>query len=119
MKKIIITGRLGQDVEVKSANDKQFFTGSIATEAGNKQNPKTEWTSLIGDYERFKNLIPFLKKGTNLLVIGKPNAESYTNKNNEHVATLKVSVNEIELLGGGKDREPEELTLTSDDLPPF
>ena len=47
MKKIIITGNVGRDPEVRSdQSGAQFVTFSVGVSVGTKQNPKTDWVDI-------------------------------------------------------------------------
>jgi single-strand DNA-binding protein len=47
----------------------------------------------------------YLKKGTRLLVEGRPTANAYLNKDNKAVGVLDLRVDDFEFLGGGQRNE--------------
>ena len=47
MKKIIITGNVGRDPEMKiSQNGEEFVTFSLGVSVGTKDKPKTDWVDI-------------------------------------------------------------------------
>ncbi len=106
-----LIGRLGKDPEVKVFNNRKKATFSIATTDSYK-NPKGEkvedtqwhniviWGSLAGVVEKY------LKKGQEVAVEGKLIHRVYEVSGEKRYAT-EVNVNDMLMLGKGKDKEKD------------
>lgn len=98
-------GYLGQDATIKEVNGKSVTNFSIAhsekyKNAAGTVVEKTTW--LECSHWDAEKVSPYLKKGTQIYVVGQPDARAWKNKNDEPVATLHLRVQRLELLGGVK-----------------
>lgn len=105
MIKLQIVGNLGKDCIVKEVNGKNVINFSVAhTErfkdgSGNLKE-RTTWVECA--YWTDKTAVaPYLKKGKMVYAEGAPEADAYTNKENQPAATLRMRVQSLQLLGGG------------------
>ena len=99
MKKIIITGNLGRDPEMRtSPKGEQFATFTVAVSVGTKQNPKTDWVDVSCNGKLAEIVCTYMKKGSKVLVSGFPTARAYINKENVPVGSLSVYADDIEFL---------------------
>lgn len=104
MKKIIITGNVGKDPELRAdQNGNQFATFSVGVSVGTKQNPKTDWVEVSCNGKLADIARNYVKKGTKILVEGFPTANAYINRENKPVASLRVFANTMELLSKRED----------------
>lgn len=103
------TGNIGNDAESKqAANGKTMITFSVAIDksykdASGQKVAKTKWISCTRfiDQGRTWGVLPFLKKGTKVLVEGEPEARAWMNQQSgEPNSALNVLVRELELIGG-------------------
>lgn len=142
MKKIIVTGNVGRDPELRAdQNGSQFATFSIGVSVGTKQNPKTDWVDVSCNGKLADLARNYIKKGSKLLIEGFPSVNAYINKENKAVGTLRINAGNIEFIGSRQDSSddynqdhsndnssvyslPEssndksnEMTLKSDDIP--
>lgn len=102
------TGNIGQDPEVKqTGNGKQMVTFSVAIDKsykdvqGNKV-AKTKWVSCVRFIDQGKawGVLPYLKKGTKVLIEGEPEARAWINATSaEAQGALSVNVRDLELVG--------------------
>lgn len=105
MIKIIATGNIGKDAELKQIGGNNYACFSIAITEKVKGESRTTWVDVV-KYDKEGKLTPYLKKGVRLQVIGKPTTSGYTNKNGDIVSTLTIWVmNELEFQGGMKKEE--------------
>lgn len=105
MIKIIATGNIGKDAELKQIGGNNYACFSIAITEKVKGESRTTWVDVV-KYDKDGKLTPYLKKGVRLQVIGKPTTSGYTNKNDDIVSTLTIWVmNELEFQGGVKKEE--------------
>ncbi|MBL0147149.1 MAG: single-stranded DNA-binding protein [Chitinophagaceae bacterium] len=112
MIKLQIIGNLGKDCIVKEVNGKNVINFSVAhTErfkdsAGN-QKERTTWVECAYWTDRTA-VGQYLKKGQMVYAEGAPEADAYTNKEGQAAATLRMRVQNIQLLGGSnKDNQGE------------
>lgn len=105
MIKIIATGNIGKDAELKQIGGNNYACFSIAITEEVKGESRTTWVDVV-KYDKEGKLTPYLKKGVRVQVIGKPTTSGYTNKNGDIVSTLTIWVmNELEFQGGMKKEE--------------
>lgn len=105
MIKIIATGNIGKDAELKQIGGNNYACFSIAITEKVKGESRTTWIDVV-KYDKEGKLTPYLKKGVRVQVIGKPTTSGYTNKNGDIVSTLTIWVmNELEFQGGMKKEE--------------
>lgn len=104
MKKIILTGNVGKDPELRAdQNGGQFAIFSMGVSVGTKQSPKTDWAQVICNGKLADIAKSYIKKGSKILVEGFPSASAYINRENKAVSTLRVYANNIELLSRRED----------------
>ena len=125
MIKLIVSGRVGQDAEVKNVGDNTVCSFSVAhTEKvyGATPSEKTIWVTCSIWGERGIKLAPHIVKGTFVVVEGSGSVNSYTQKNGEPAAVIRCMVNSLEF--GGKPTAGEnnqkittDTVTTQDDFP--
>ena len=107
MIKLQIIGNLGKDCIVKEINGKHVINFSVAhserfKDAQGNQKERTTWVECA--YWTDKTAVaPYLMKGTTVYAEGTPEADPYTNKEGQAAATLRMRVQNIQLLGGNKE----------------
>jgi single-strand DNA-binding protein len=103
MIKLQIVGNLGKDCIVKEVNGKNVINFSVAHTEKFKDstgNPKERTTWVECAYWTDRTAVaPYLKKGTMVYAEGTPEADGYTNKDNMPAATLRMRVQNVQLLG--------------------
>jgi single-strand DNA-binding protein len=107
MIKLQIVGNLGKDCIVKEVNGKNVINFSVAHTEKFKDaqgNPKERTTWVECAYWTDRTAVaPYLKKGQLVYVEGSPEADGYMNKDNQAAATLRMRVQNVQLLGGKSD----------------
>ena len=103
MIKLQIIGNLGKDCTVKEVNGKNVINFSVAHHEKFKdsqgiQKERTTWVECAYWTDRTA-VAPYLKKGQQVFVEGTPEVEGYMNKENQPSATLRVRVQNVQLLG--------------------
>lgn len=122
MIKIIATGNIGKDAELKQIGGNNYACFSIAITEKVKGEARTTWVDVV-KHDKEGKLTPYLKKGIRVQVIGKPTTSGYTNKNGDIVSTLTIWVmNDLEFQGGVKKEEGnggglDNIPQDGDDLP--
>ena len=116
MIKLIVSGRVGQDAELKTVGDTTVCSFSVAhTEKIYGPNPseKTIWVGCNIWGERGEKLKPFITKGTYIVVEGSGGVNAYTQKNGEPAAIINCRVTSLEFGGkSGASTENNAATLT-------
>ena len=103
MIKLQIVGNLGKDCIVKEVNGKSVINFSVAhTErfkdsTGNLKE-RTTWVECAYWTDRTA-VAPYLKKGQMVYAEGSPEADAYMNKENQAAPTLRMRVQNLQLLG--------------------
>jgi single-strand DNA-binding protein len=111
MIKLQIIGNLGKDCIVKEVNGQNVINFSVVhserykDKQGNQKERATwvecaYWTDKTG-------VVPYLTKGKTIYAEGYPEAEAYTNKDNQPAATLRMRVQTIQLVGGVGGETPQ------------
>jgi len=104
MIKLQIVGNLGKDCIVKEVNGKNVINFSVAhTERykDNQGNQKERTTWVECAYWTDKTAVAqYLTKGKIVYAEGSPEADAYTNKENQPAATLRMRVQSLQLIGG-------------------
>ena len=111
MIKLIVSGRVGNDAELKTVGDTTVCTFSVAhTEKiyGPTPSEKTIWVSCNIWGERGPKLAPHITKGTFVVVEGSGTVNSYLQKNGDPAAILNCKVVSLEF--GGKPNGTTEST---------
>ena len=102
MIKIEVIGHLGANVEIKSADGKQFATCRIAhtdkfTDAQGVVHTNTQWVDVIINAQ--SKVLPYLVTGTQVFVRGDANLRVYSSAKDKCMkAGLTIRANEIQLL---------------------
>jgi single-strand DNA-binding protein len=110
MNVIQIAGHLGADVETRFTPDGQkVSTIRVATNIRRNGKDETIWwrVSLWGD--RFDKMLPYLKKGSSIIVVGEVvRAEVYTDREGRQQVSLEVRAEFLRFSPFGKtDRQQE------------
>jgi single-strand DNA-binding protein len=103
MIKLQVIGNLGKDCVVKEVNGRQVINFSVAhserykDSAGN-QKERTIWVECAYWTDRTA-VAQYLTKGRTVYAEGTPEADAYTNKEGQPAATLRMRVQNVQLLG--------------------
>jgi single-strand DNA-binding protein len=104
MIKLQIVGNLGKDCITKEINGKNVINFSVAhteryKDAQGNQKERTTWVECAYWTDRTA-VAQYLKKGKMVYAEGSPEADAYMNKDNQAAATLRMRVQNLQLLGG-------------------
>lgn len=95
MQHLIVFGRAVKDSELlESKKGKKFavFTVAVNRYLGKDKESEVTYYDCLCFLPSAEKLVEKVKKGDRILVQGRPEAEAYTNKDNEAVGKLKVIV---------------------------
>ncbi len=109
MIKLQIIGNLGKDCIVKEINGKHVINFSVAhterfKDSQGTQKERTTWVECAYWTDRTA-IAPYLTKGTSVYAEGSPEADPYTNKEGQAAATLRMRVQNIQLLSSNRDSQ--------------
>lgn len=109
MIKLQIIGNLGADCIQKEVNGKTVINFNVAhtekfKDAQGNVKDKTIWVNCA--YWTDKTAVAqYLTKGKTVYAEGTPEADAYTNKEGQVSATLRMRVQNVQLLGGNSDSQ--------------
>ncbi len=117
MIKLQIVGNLGKDCIVKEVNGKNVINFSVAhteryKDAQGNQKERTTWVECAYWTDRTA-VSQYLTRGKMVYAEGSPEADSYTNKEGQAAATLRMRVQNIQLLGGGENQGSQQGNVTN------
>ena len=106
MIKLQIVGNLGGDCIVKEVNGKNVINFNVAhtekyKDAQGNLKERTTWVNCAYWTDRTA-VAQYLKKGKQIYAEGSPEADGYLNKESQPAATLRMRVQNLQLLGGGE-----------------
>ena len=112
MIKLQVIGNLGKDCVTNQVNGKNVINFNVAHTEKYKDNSgaikeKTTWVECAYWTDRTA-IAPYLVKGTMVYAEGSPEADPYTNKEGQAAATLRMRVQNIQLLGGNKEGQSSQ-----------
>lgn len=118
MNKVILTGNLCKDNEIKIlTNNISVLQNTIAVRNDYK-NSKGEYDSQFINFVAYRNNADFINKyttkGSKILIEGKLNCRNYENKQNQKVYITEVIVERAELIGTKKSETTENNIETKD-----
>lgn len=115
MNKVMVTGRLGRDPEVRMAGESKIATFSIATTEKRGGQEYTEWVNIQYWGKIAEVCERYLKKGSLILCEGKLKTESWDDKKSgeKRYKTIVVGMT-MEMLGG-RGEDSQELPKPSID----
>lgn len=107
---IQIAGRVGRDPETRFTPDgKKVISFSIATNRKRKGQEETVWYRVTIWGDQYDNMMPYIKKGTALIVVGDLDAGLYTDKEGKPQVSLDINAKMITFSPfGGKSDSKEE-----------
>ena len=120
MIKLQVIGNLGGDCAQREVNGKTVINFNVAhsekfkDSTGNLKE-RTVWVKCAYWTDRTA-VAQYLKKGKTVFVEGSPEAESYTNKEGQPAANLKLTVFNLQLLGGANENNQSDASSASSGL---
>ena len=118
MNKITLSGRLTNDVELKSYGDKSVAIIKIASNERNKE--ETDFFDCKAFGKLGENIAKYKKKGDQLLVFGKMHQYRYQKQDGTNASGWELLIDEAEFIGGQKQAPTQskaENTIPDGELP--
>ena len=106
MQIINLIGHIGRDAEAKRIGERDYISFSVACteKRGNEEN--TSWYSILYPYQ--EAILPFLKKGQQVFVMGRLSAKIYQS-NNSFGIDLSVFASTLQLCGGKREETQQQV----------
>lgn len=111
MRTLIVTGFLAKDseIEILPSGNKIFKAVMASNEYGDEKNPdgtnKAVWVNISSFKEDTLRKQQYLKKGSNVIVIGDMKTRVYQNKNGEYSCGIEVSNADVKFNIGSSKKE--------------
>jgi single-strand DNA-binding protein len=104
MIKLQIVGNLGKDCIVKEVGGKNVINFSVVHSERYKdsqgvQKERATWVECAYWTDK-TGIVPYLTRGRMVYAEGTPEADAYMNRDNQPTATLRMRVQNVQLLGG-------------------
>lgn len=105
MLKLILSGILGNDAEVREVNDGKLIKFSVAINKDYKNAEgvkveKTDWIQALlwRNGKQSSKVSEFLKKGKRVILEGDPGVDSYITKEGKAKGQLTITIKNLELV---------------------
>ena len=105
MNKVILTGRLTKDPELRTSGETQIVRYTLAVERRFKRD-EADFISCVVFGKGAEFADKYLKKGTKISVVGRIQTGSYTNRDGQKVYTTDVVVEEQEFAESKRQDPP-------------
>lgn len=117
MIKLQIIGNLGKDCIVKEVNGKNVINFSVAhteryKDSQGNQKERTTWVECAYWTDRTA-VAQYLTKGRTVYAEGSPEADAYSNKEGQPAATLRMRVQNVQLLSNNNSNEGSTTALST------
>ena len=110
MNKCLLMGRLVKDPE--QGNNYARFSIAVDRKYKKENEPEADFFNCASFGKQAEFVTKYLKKGTKVLITGRIQNSSYTNKEGQKVNTTQIMVEEIEF---AESKKAESNTETKDD----
>lgn len=109
-----VTGRLGRDAQTYEAkNGEKFYTFSLADSKKIRGEEKTTWYDImVFSNRQIDGMIPYLKKGSAVVVTGELEAEIRTGNDNVQRLSLTVRADRVTFNNSGSNNNTTNVTAT-------
>jgi single-strand DNA-binding protein len=116
MNSVSITGRLGQDPELRYTQSGKPVTNlSVANNTGFGDNRQTHWFTVVAWNGQAEAACTYLRKGSPVGVEGFLQTRKWTDRDGNPRTSIEIVANRVDFLGSGSDKAAES---TDDAGPP-
>jgi single-strand DNA-binding protein len=122
MNLVIVTGRLGKDLELRyTGGGKAVANFSLAVDSGTGENKKTEWINVVAWESNAIAAQTYLKKGDKTTVTGRLQTRKWQDKEGKDKFTTEVIAFSVGFpeAPSGKRTEPDKPYEPADEDIPF
>lgn len=124
MNKVILTGRLTKDVELRytQTNNTAVAQFTIAVNRKTKQEnqPTADFISIVAYSKTAEFISKYFKKGQQIGITGRIQTRNYDDKDGKRVYVTEIITEEVEFIGNKEESKEEKsdfTPVTDDDLP--
>lgn len=132
MNKVIISGNITKDLELRSTeNGKKFLGFSIAVNEGTKEKPITNFFNCNAWEQNAEFINKYFSKGRKILIEGTLRTSKYKNDEGKEITNTYILVNHSEFCDSKKEEtntseveedyksfeNPDQVVFEDDDLP--
>lgn len=118
MNKVVLTGRLGRDPEIRVTQDGKTAVGKFSL-AVDRWKDGVDFFNITAFGKTAEFAEKYLKKGMKINLIGRLQTDSYTNKDGQKMTSTVVIADEVEPLERKKEPEQGFLDIPDGDDMPF
>ena len=117
--KVVIMGRLSQDIEVKQVGSTNKASTSVAVNHGYKDKRESYFFSVEAWGNTSDRLTQFWKKGMPILIEGRLKQESWSDQSGQKKSRILIVAESVHFVSAKEDGEPEPTKAGSfnDSLP--
>lgn len=106
-------GRLGADAEIRTSKaNRQYVALRVATDEYRNGERTTSWVNVTYVGDRALKVAPFLKKGSQVFVMGTETVSTYRTRTDEIGISRDVMADRIEFVGSGNTNASHESSTT-------
>ena len=102
MNNLILSGRIGQEPDVKQIGAGQVVTFSLAETIFHKGEKGTAWHDCEAWGKAGENIVKYAQKGTGVTLQGSLKYDQYENKEGHNVKRAKINVYAVEITSNWK-----------------
>lgn len=123
MNKVILTGRLTKDVELKYTQGNNTavanFTLAVNRRFKKEGQQEADFISIVVWGKQAEAIANYMRKGSQVAVSGRIETRSYENKEGNRVYVTEVVADEVEFLSKIDKNENNDVTYDSSESIPF
>ena len=114
MFKMVIQGRLVEDAQVQQSKDGQstYLSFRIAVNTFENKTNKAYFIS-VSSFNYNSSLVPYLKKGSAVEVIGTPRVSAYLNRQNQPMYDIHVTADSVDFSSTNSNSKSQDETATT------
>lgn len=103
MNKVILSGNLTRDPELKTTNSgKTYVRGSIAVNHARSKNTPTDFYNFVAWENTAEFLGKYFSKGSRILIEGRLQTSKYKNKDGVEITATDIVIENVEFAGSKK-----------------
>jgi len=116
MQKMFLMGYVGRDPEERfTSGGKKVISFPVAVSVMKNKEKMTVWYKINCWDEKFSGIIPHIKKGSSLVIVGELNAPTtYQNKNGDIAIDLSIKANSIDFCPISKPENKDDQKISKD-----
>ncbi len=109
MNKVLLLGRIANDLELKEYNKFKYVNYSIAVENKTKDKKETHFIKCCAYGKTAESICKYLKKGEKTFVEGRIKPEEYTDSKGIKHYSYRVNITHVSFIDNHKNKDNEEI----------